>query len=92
MGYLTSKLHQVTLTTLSLADCRSRLQSVLHKSNLCAGGYGKGQCSGDSGGPLMLQNKQIGLVSWSLKPCGHKPGVFTNLIYYTDWIGEIVEK
>lgn len=64
---------------------------MVHKSSICAGGEHKGQCSGDSGGPLLLENKQIGLVSWSLKPCGNKPGIFTNLAYYIEWIKNIID-
>jgi secreted trypsin-like serine protease len=32
-----------------------------------------------SGGPLLVNNVQIGIVSWSVKPCGIPPfpGVFT---------------
>ncbi|XP_075155390.1 transmembrane protease serine 11D isoform X2 [Haematobia irritans] len=87
---LPSKLNRVSLQILSLSACRTQLKSVVHKTNICAGGNGRGQCSGDSGGPLMLDDKQIGLVSWSIKPCGHKPGIFTNIRYYLDWIKETI--
>ncbi|XP_073831794.1 trypsin-like [Musca autumnalis] len=92
MGSLTSRLNKVSLKTITLNECRLSLLSVVHKTNLCAGGNGKGQCSGDSGGPLMLNNRQIGVVSWSLKPCAKKPGVFTNVSYYIDWIKETIKE
>lgn len=58
---------------------------------LCAGvaSGGKGQCSGDSGGPLILEDgTQVGLVSWSMKPCtiAPYPGVYTKVSHFIDWI------
>ncbi len=55
-------------------------------------------CDGDSGGPLFLekdgeigdQPTQVGIVSWSEKPCGTYPGVYTRISYYAEWIKETV--
>jgi len=71
---------------------------VLEANNVCAGGEkGKDSCSGDSGGPLMIERKkankprkawtQIGLVSWGIV-CGTQgvPGVYTNVQHYLKWI------
>ncbi|XP_018319741.1 chymotrypsin-1-like [Agrilus planipennis] len=65
--------------------------SVLNPAvHICAGLVhgGKGQCSGDSGGPLVVNGHQVGIVSWSDKPCASpgKPGVFTRVSTYIDWI------
>ena len=56
---------------------------------------GKDSCGGDSGGPLMIHNRergrkrwaQIGVVSWGVL-CGTegKPGVYTNVQYFLGWI------
>lgn len=58
--------------------------------HVCAGipEGGKGQCSGDSGGPLTVNGVQVGVVSWSVKPCTIKgyPGVFARVAAYVDWI------
>ena len=73
---------------LNLVDLKV-LNSFLHKTNLCAAVFGNeqtGQCKGDSGEPLLQSKAEIGIASWSLKPCGHKPGVFTNVLFYADWI------
>lgn len=53
----------------------------------------KGQCSGDSGGPLFVDEIQVGIVSWSMKPCAIAPypGVFTGVGFYVDWINENCE-
>ncbi|KAK9746590.1 Trypsin [Popillia japonica] len=61
-------------------------------SNFCAGipKGGKGQCKGDSGGPLAVAGTQVGIVSWSDKPCAYpgQPGVFTRVATFVDWILE----
>lgn len=91
-GSLQRQLQKVSLNTVDRQTCGGLLNSIVHRSNLCAGDIHKGQCSGDSGGPLLFDNTQIGIVSWSLKPCASKPAVFTNLSYYMQWIKAIVEK
>ena len=83
-------LQKVQLQTFSNSECSSRHQSQIHKTTLCAGvpEGGKGQCSGDSGGPLLVNGEQVGIVSWSRKPCtvAPYPGVFTDVSAYVDWI------
>lgn len=45
---------------------------------------------GDSGGPLTVNGTQVGIVSWSVKPCtiAPYPGVFAKVSSYVDWIYE----
>lgn len=85
-------MEKVNLRIISLSECRRRLKSIIHVSNVCAEGIQKGQCSGDSGGPLLYKNKQIALVSWSLKPCATQPGIFTNLSFYSKWIEQVISQ
>uniref|UniRef100_A0A336LL72 CSON013639 protein n=1 Tax=Culicoides sonorensis TaxID=179676 RepID=A0A336LL72_CULSO len=67
---------------------------VYDKSNVCAGELdgSNSVCSGDSGGPLVLKEKNtftlVGVVSWGRIPCGarDRPGVFTRVSSYIDWI------
>lgn len=76
------------------AECSRRHGVTIHPTNICAGvpEGGKGQCSGDSGGPLILNDTQIGIVSWSRKPCTTPPypGVFTEVSAYVGWILETI--
>ncbi|KAJ8924760.1 hypothetical protein NQ315_000913 [Exocentrus adspersus] len=58
--------------------------------HVCAGvpEGGRGQCNGDSGGPLVVNGVEVGIVSWSVKPCTVRgfPGVFAKVSTYVDWI------
>lgn len=41
----------------------------------------------------MVKDVQVGIVSWSIKPCATDPfkGVFTSVTVYIDWIEEKIE-
>ncbi|XP_034177515.1 uncharacterized protein LOC117602982 [Osmia lignaria lignaria] len=59
-------------------------------SFLCAGRATKDSCSGDSGGPLMVNDgrwTQVGIVSWGIG-CGkgQYPGVYTRVTHFLPWI------
>lgn len=66
--------------------------------HFCAGGVvGKDTCTGDSGSPLMIPEKEV----WSVmgitsigKGCGQRewPGIYTRVSFYVDWIHDEVEK
>ncbi|PSN49711.1 hypothetical protein C0J52_16337 [Blattella germanica] len=49
---------------------------------------------GDSGGPLLANGHQVGIVSWTLPPCGLAgyPGVYTEVSWYIDWINQYANK
>lgn len=60
-------------------------------SHVCAFTLGKDSCQGDSGGPMVADGKLIGIVSWG-EGCGSKPGVYTNVPYYLEWIIDTLKK
>nr|XP_008116069.2 PREDICTED: serine protease 56 [Anolis carolinensis] len=82
--------------------CRSALGSQLFTSAMFCAGYLSGgidSCQGDSGGPLTCWDpaseryKLYGITSWG-DGCGErgKPGVYTRVAAFTDWIQQQMEK
>ena len=60
---------------------------------------GTDSCSGDSGGPLVYREfsgdpwYQVGLVSFGTPKCGTgKPGIYTRICGYLDWISRHLEE
>lgn len=51
---------------------------------------------GDSGGPLACTREDVsflyGIISWG-EGCGSgKPGVYTNVVKYIDWINSVIKR
>ncbi len=74
--------------------CKELYQHRVNRRMMCAGHIegGRDACSGDSGGPLILEEKpqvwtQIGAVSWG-EGCGLKgnPGVYFRITEGLQWI------
>ncbi|XP_003426198.1 mite allergen Der f 3-like [Nasonia vitripennis] len=67
---------------------------IIHPTQICANDptTRRGQCNGDSGGPLIVNGKLTGIVSWSIKDpyCASTeyPGVYTRVPEFIDWILE----
>ncbi|XP_044733189.1 trypsin-6-like [Chrysoperla carnea] len=89
---ISKRLRKVNQTVVDIKECKKVHELPILESNICAGDPegGKGQCNADSGGPLFVNGKVVGIVSWSVKPCGIKgfPGVFTRVASYREWILE----
>jgi len=90
-GTVQTHLQAAELIVFSDEECRRRHSvNPPHESNICGGvpEGGRGQCSGDSGGPLITRGVEVGIVSWSVKPCTvyPYPGVYTQVSYYREWI------
>ncbi|XP_001357932.2 chymotrypsin-2 [Drosophila pseudoobscura] len=90
-GSIQTTLQEVNLKVYSDAECTSRHNgSTDPRYHICGGvdEGGMGQCSGDSGGPLLYNGQQVGIVSWSVKPCtvAPYPGVYCKVGNYVDWI------
>jgi len=82
---------------ISNAQCQSWLRIRIGDSLMCAG-YEEGgvdTCQGDSGGPLVCYNDENrkyylqGVTSFGFGcAAARKPGVYTRVSYYSDWISQ----
>ncbi|XP_053686667.1 ovochymase-2-like [Sabethes cyaneus] len=93
IGVFPDTLQKVDYYVVPNDECNIAHESnTIYPSQICAAepGGGKGQCSGDSGGPLLHHGVQVGIVSWSVKPCtiAPYPGVLTKVSHYIDFIYE----
>lgn len=86
----TNKLKKLKTYTLKNDDCSAAYPiGYVNDFNLCTMIKAKAQgfCNGDSGGPLTMDEKLIGVVSWGTKGCAvGKPDVFERISPHCDWI------
>ncbi|XP_003412485.1 coagulation factor XI isoform X1 [Loxodonta africana] len=77
-------------------ECQTRYTGHKITNKMVCAGYkegGRDACKGDSGGPLSCKHKEVwylvGITSWG-EGCAQsgRPGVYTNVIEYVDWILE----
>ncbi|XP_058465457.1 chymotrypsin-1-like [Malaya genurostris] len=91
-GIISTTLQRVEYYVVPNEECDSIHSKTIYPSQICAAepGGGKGQCSGDSGGPLLHDGVQVGIVSWSIKPCtiAPYPGVLTKVSHFLEFIYE----
>lgn len=71
-GSLSPDLLKVEVPIIADDACRLYWGSKLTDRMLCAGSEGSDSCVGDSGGPLIFRNLQVGIVSFGSSPCGTK--------------------
>ncbi|KAJ8664968.1 hypothetical protein QAD02_006630 [Eretmocerus hayati] len=81
-------LRYVHFPLLSSNRCAYHLRNYLGLiGQLCAWSPGKAACRGDSGGPLLLGDRQIGIASVALDcPGGSLPTIYTDVTFFRDWI------
>ncbi|MEV1075802.1 trypsin-like serine protease [Micromonospora parva] len=85
-----SRLRKATVAMRSNADCAV---PGLYDANrmICAGSGtpsmpSSDTCSGDSGGPLLVNGVQVGITDWGFRPCGSYAGYYERLSYYANTI------
>ncbi|KAJ6636664.1 Chymotrypsin-1 [Pseudolycoriella hygida] len=92
-GLVSNTLQVAYFEKISLKECRKQFNDAQYpgrlviETNICiTQPVAKGQCNGDSGGPLMYNGTQIGIVSFGGQ-CGEGvPGVMTNIAKFLKWI------
>lgn len=99
-GSMVSTLRDVDVEVWDWGVCRQRYP-LLDQTMMCAASRGKDSCQGDSGGPLLAkgnmfdgsQDYLVGVVSWGYG-CAQEffPGVYTDVLYFQDWIESEIQK
>lgn len=93
---------KVAIPRADVKFCMNLYKSIgvtLDDTQVCAGGReNEDSCSGDSGGPLMVQQgtnpwQAEGIVSFGLG-CGQEgwPGVYTSIPQHIPWIRKIINR
>ncbi|XP_053975998.1 trypsin-1-like [Hylaeus volcanicus] len=93
-GSTTKELYKARIFIADQANCRNvykRVYQNVYDSHICANdpSVEKGACNGDSGGPLTVDGKIVGIVSWSMA-CAltNYPTVYTRVTSHLDWIAK----
>ncbi|XP_049825221.1 brachyurin-like [Aethina tumida] len=86
-------LMRVDLTTMRNIMCQIqvfKIKAIIRNTNICTSGRGtKGSCNGDSGGALISNGVQIGIVSFGGSKCERgMPSVFTRVSQFQTWIAQ----
>ncbi|EPY82181.1 hyaluronan-binding protein 2 precursor [Camelus ferus] len=89
---------KVKLISNTVCNSRQLYDHMIDDSMICAGNLqkpGRDSCQGDSGGPLTCEKGGTyyvyGIVSWGLE-CGKKPGIYTQVTKFLNWIKATMEK
>jgi trypsin len=91
-GAAAGTLQHLTVSVMSLADCRAAHsvanRGSVHDHTVCTRSpTGQGMCMGDSGGPLIQAGSRvIGAVSWGIACARGFPDVFARISSFTAWI------
>ncbi|KAJ8674143.1 hypothetical protein QAD02_005405, partial [Eretmocerus hayati] len=90
--YFSENLKIANFKVLPKEACASGSLTALLDKQICAGSSYANGCKGDSGGPLMVNGRQVGIMSSGGKECGKEGSVniFVNIASYRDWIDENV--
>ncbi|KAJ8954191.1 hypothetical protein NQ318_005786 [Aromia moschata] len=91
-GGVSSTLRHVNVTVQTNQECSNYYGSTIIDTHICTSGSGiVGSCGGDSGGPLIVDGVQVGIVSFGTGDCtlGY-PSVFARINSYSDWLAQYV--
>ncbi|XP_012588911.1 PREDICTED: kallikrein-11 [Condylura cristata] len=93
--HLPHALRCANITIIAHRECEDAYPGNITDTMVCASvrEEGKDSCQGDSGGPLVCDGSLQGIISWGQDPCAvtRKPGVYTKVCKYVDWIRETMK-
>ncbi|KAJ8916283.1 hypothetical protein NQ315_016424 [Exocentrus adspersus] len=82
-------LQEANTTVISNQQCKQAFSIVIDSEICTLGSSGQGTCHGDSGGPLIVDNIQIGIASYTTDGClSGYPSAYTRISSYLDWLEE----
>ncbi|XP_055843719.1 trypsin 3A1-like [Episyrphus balteatus] len=88
-------LQYAEITMINQATCNRLLRDELTDRMVCAGVLtgGVDACQMDSGGPLVVRSKLVGIVSWGIS-CAlpNKPGVYTRVSELVPWVEKYLNR
>ena len=74
------------------SDKTGRTDLISLKKDICAKSETSAVCYGDSGSPLVCNNKVMGVLSWADSQCTpNTPGVFTRIHGYEKFVKDILD-
>ncbi len=86
---------EVTVPVLSDDQCSAVISSFLGDNQVCGGSSLVGPCTGDSGGPLFVTDKNgtarvAGVVSYGSNPCNATPAGFSQVSANIAWLQSVI--
>lgn len=100
----TDKLHQAKVPIANITECRSVYEDYYISNNMICAGFPSGKvdsCAGDSGGPLLVQQKRQKKIRWTVygitsfgEGCGRKGkyGIYVKVPNFVRWIRKTIYK
>ncbi|XP_062944821.1 transmembrane protease serine 9-like [Cynocephalus volans] len=93
--HLPHTLRCANISIMEHKECENAYPGNVTDTMVCASVQegNKDSCQGDSGGPLVCNGSLQGIISWGQDPCAvtRKPGVYTKVCKYVDWIQETMK-
>ncbi|KAL1501978.1 hypothetical protein ABEB36_007196 [Hypothenemus hampei] len=95
LGSLSTVLRYVDAPVITNEECASYddYGNYIVSQHLCTSGTNiVGSCNGDSGGPLLIDGIQVGIVSFGAEDCAAGfPSVYTRLSEFQTWVASTTE-
>ncbi|KAL0809497.1 hypothetical protein ABMA28_011042 [Loxostege sticticalis] len=86
----TGVLQKATVAVLPADECQGGLLGrIIGPRMVCAGAAGRGECVGDEGGPVFVNNTLVAVVS-PFRSCGALPALYTRVASVRRWIRDTI--
>ncbi|KAG8033951.1 hypothetical protein G9C98_008432, partial [Cotesia typhae] len=89
-GPTSAFLQKIELNIIDNVTCKKEWKFI-NEGHICvATTLKQGSCLGDSGGPIIANDRQIGIISFGKMCAAGKPDVATRIYHYYDWVRSYV--